>query len=295
MQLTGLQLGGYHILNQIGDGGMGEVYLAEDIRLSRNVAIKVIRIDKLLSPDPNVAQEAIRLFHREATAIAKLDHEHILPLYQYDEAVIQGMRLFYIVMPLCLEGSLMTWLRKRNNNPQLSLDKAASILLQAADALQHAHDKEVIHLDVKPANFLLRSQSNSNAPYLLLADFGIASIMHATTSVGIRGTPAYMAPELWEGQPVPATDQYALAVMTYYLLTGRTPFQGTEFQLRDQHLNALPQPPSTLNPHISRDIDAVILKALRKKPKDRYSSVLGFAQAFKDALDSTTLSPNANV
>jgi eukaryotic-like serine/threonine-protein kinase len=198
MQLTGLQLGGYHILNQIGDGGMGEVYLAEDIRLSRNVAIKVIRIDKLLSPDPNVAQEAIRLFRREAKAIAKLDHEHILPLYQYDEEVIQGMRLFYIVMPLCLEGSLMTWLRKQNSNPQFAPEEASPILLQAADALQHAHDKEVIHLDVKPANFLLRSQSNSNAPYLLLADFGIASIIHATTSAGIRGTPTYMAPELWE-------------------------------------------------------------------------------------------------
>ena len=297
MQLAGLQLGGYHILQQIGSGGMGEVYLAEDPRINRNVALKVIRIEKLLSPDPAVAQEAIRLFRREAKAVAKLDHPHILTLYHYDEDVIQGTRLLYIVMPLCVEGSLVTWLRKRTTNPLLSPEEAAPLLLQVADALQHAHDKQVIHLDVKPANLLLRSQSNSAVPDLLLADFGIAAILNATTSEGFRGrgTPAYMAPEQWEGHPAPATDQYALAVMAYYLLTGRTPFQGNLYQLEHQHRNTPPQPPSTLNPRISQDIDEVILKALQKKPEDRYSSVLHFAQAFEDAVQSTEASPTKNM
>jgi serine/threonine protein kinase len=287
MQLAGLQLGSFHILQLIGSGGMGDVYLAEDPRINRRVAIKVIRIEKLFSPSPASAQEAIRLFRREAKAVAKLDHPHILALYHYDEVLMQGTRLLYIVMPLCQEGSLRTWLRKRNVNPLLMTEEVAPLLLQAADALQHAHDNHIIHLDVKPDNFLLRNQKNSTIPYLLLADFGIAAIINATTNAGMRGTPAYMAPEQWESRPVPATDQYALAVMAYRLLTGRTPFQGNEYQLRQSHLFSSPQSPSTLNPSISSDIDAIILKALEKNPEDRFPSVLIFAQAFLDATRSS--------
>ena len=291
MQLVGSQLGDYHLLQQIGAGGMGEVYLAEDPRIGHQVALKVIRIESF-SPDPSVAEKAIRLFRREAKALANLTHPHILPLHHYGEEVMQGTRLLYIVMPLCHEGSLETWVQQRN---ALSPEELTPLLLQAAEALQYAHDKQIIHCDIKPANFLLRSRRDSTVPDLLLADFGIAAIMNATTSAEIRGTPAYMAPEQWEGHPVPATDQYALAVMAYNLLTGHTLFTGNEHQLMYNHLYSQPQPPSTLNPRISQDIDAVILKALEKNPEDRFPSVLVFAQAFQEALGGDEVSSTAKI
>src|SRR6266702_6039509 len=113
----------------------------------------------------------------------------------------------------CAEGSLASWLRQRGNPPRLSVQDITHLIEQAADALQNAHEHHVIHLDVKPSNFLLRSNTkNLNQPTLLLADFGIArnSTTIASSSLTIRGTPATMAPEQWSGTPVPATDQYAL-------------------------------------------------------------------------------------
>jgi hypothetical protein len=123
----------------------------------------------------------------------------------------------------------------------------------------------------------------------LLADFGIVKFTTATAtaSQSIRGTPAYMAPEQWDGQPVPATDQYALAIMAYQLLTGRPPFQGGPGQVMRQHFMAQPQPPGTLNPRISPALDAVILRALEKSHQDRFPSIAVFAQAFQEALQSS--------
>lgn len=156
---------------------------------------------------------------------------------------------------------------------------------QAADALQHAHDHGVIHQDVKPANFLIRERKG-NRPDLLLADFGIAKFTTATAtaSQSVRGSPAYMAPEQWAGQPVAATDQYALAVMTYQLLTGSPPFQGRQEQVMYLHFNAQPAPPSMLNPQIPKEVDAVIMRALAKKPEERFPSISAFANAFQQAV-----------
>lgn len=283
MQLIGSPLGRYHILKQIGAGGMGDVYLAKDPRIDRFVAIKALRLDSL---NPADVQNAVHLFKREAKAIARLNHPHILSLHDFDEQVVNGKTILYLVMPLCQDGSLMDWFIKRNAIGPLSPDEVAPLLLQAASALKYAHDHNIIHRDVKPSNFLLRHQ-DSNVPDLLLADFGIAAIMDTTSSGGqvIGGTPTYMAPEQWKGRSVPATDQYALGVMIYQMLTGRFPFEGNQAQeIMYKHFNDLPQPPSKLNPRISHDIDAVILKTLEKDPLDRFPSVLDFAQAFQDAL-----------
>ena len=126
-------------------------------------------------------------------------------------------------MPYRAEGSLSDWLRQHGQAGLLSPQDVAHFVGQAASALQHAHDRQIIHQDVKPSNFLLRQrQETPTRSDLLLADFGIACFSTATASASqsIRGTPTYMAPEQWEGHPVPATDQYALAVMVYELLTG---------------------------------------------------------------------------
>lgn len=290
MSLEGLQLGQYRLLNLIGSGGMGEVYLAEDARIGQQVAIKVSRTEASPYPDASSATESARLFQREARAIAQLDHPRILPLYGYGEEQIRGETLTYIVMPYRREGSLVTWLRQRTNSAPLNPQDVAAIVTQAADALQYAHENNVIHQDVKPANFLVRNRNDASAtvPDLLLTDFGIAKLSSATShsSHAVRGTAAYMAPEQWIGDPVPATDQYALAVMAYELLTDRPPFQGRLEQLMYAHVNTPPQPPSTLNPRISNDIDRVLLHALAKKPAERFRSIAAFANAFQQAVQS---------
>src|SRR2546429_94039 len=163
------------------------------------------------------------------------------------------------------------------------------MLQQAAAALQYAHDHQVVHQDVKPSNFLIRtSRENPKRPDLLLTDFGIAKLSMLTTraSQSIRGTPTYMAPEQWEGHPVPATDQYALAIMVYELLVGRPPFQGGPGQVMRQHYLTPPPVPSSLNGHLSPAIDAVLLRALSKQPDERFASVRAFARAFHEVVQS---------
>ncbi len=276
MALEGQQLGRYRLLQLLGTGGMGEVYLATDTLINRQVAIKVIRSEVSAYPDGGVAQESARLFQREMKAIEMLDHPHIMPLFDYGEATINGASLAYLVMPYRQEGSLAAWLKQRSTANLLSPQDVANFVSQAADALQNAHDHAIIHQDVKPANFLIRSaQGDSDHPELLLADFGVSKFSSATAnaSQSIRGTPTSMAPEQWEGAPVPATDQYALAIMAYELLTGRPPFQGGLSQLMCQHFNTPPPPPSSFNTRLSADVDTVLLHALAKKPAERFASI----------------------
>src|SRR6266566_4859953 len=293
MQLEGLQIGSYCLQRLIGGGGMGDVYLAEDRRVNRRVAIKVIQTKTSSYLDTSTAQDAIRLFQREVKAIANLDHPHILPFFDCGAGNFNGLSITYMVMPFRKEGSLLNWLRQHNPSKALSPKYVAHFLHQAADALQYAHDQQIIHRDVKPSNFLIRSNNeNADYPDLLLADFGLAKLGTMTSSVsratrGNYGTPIYMAPEHWDGKPVPATDQYSLAVMAYELLTGRPPFLGNQQQMMYQHLQVQPQPPSRHNPDIPASLDNVILRALAKRPEDRFISVTAFAQAFEQALQAS--------
>ncbi|MFL5705394.1 MAG: serine/threonine protein kinase [Ktedonobacteraceae bacterium] len=286
MALDELQNGRYRSLRLLGSGGMGEVYLMNDTRVSRQVAIKVIRSEGAPYPGSDSAKDAARLFQREAKAIAALDHPHILPLYDFGEESIEDITMSYMVMPFCTEGSLAGWLRQ-SGSAMLTPPDIAQLVEQAADALQYAHDHQVIHLDVKPSNFLLRSnRKNPNCPTLLLADFGIArsSTTAASSSRTIRGTPTSMAPEQWSSMTVPATDQYALAIMVYEIVAGRPPFVGGMEQLMYQHFNVQPSPPSKYNPQLSAAVDAVILRALEKKPEDRFPSITDFAREFEQAM-----------
>ncbi len=291
MALEGKQIDRYRILDMLGSGGMGDVYLAEDPRIGQQVAIKVIRTEVTPYSDDDLAKDAQRHFQREAKAIVRLDHQHILPLYDYGEEFIANMPIIYLVMPYRPEGSLSDWLHRRGTKEILSPQDVAHIVSQAADALQHAHDHHVIHQDVKPANFLVRTQQDaSTRPDLLLSDFGIARLSNATASVSqsVLGTPSYMAPEQWEGEPTPATDQYALAVMAYELLTGKLPFQGSPTKIMYQHLHVPPQPPSMLNPELTVDLDEVMLHALAKQPQERFTSIKEFAAAFQQAVEGAT-------
>jgi serine/threonine protein kinase len=289
MPLEGLHLGHYHLLRLIGSGGMGEVYLAEDARIGQQVAIKVIRTEGIAYPGSESATEATRLFEREAKAIARLDHPNILPLYAYGEETLHDTQLTYLVMPYRKEGTLVSWLRLRGNAAPLSPTEVAPLLQQAAEALQHAHTQHILHQDIKPSNFLIRvREEHPNRPDLLLSDFGIAKLTSATASASqsIRGTPTYMAPEQWDGHPVAASDQYALAIMVYELLVGRPPFVGNSAQVMRQHYMAPPPVPSSLNASLSTAIDAVLVRALSKQPEERFPSVSAFARAFGEAVQS---------
>ncbi|HLJ36182.1 MAG TPA: protein kinase [Ktedonobacteraceae bacterium] len=285
MPLESLQNGRYRIVRPLGSGSMGEVYLVDDTRIDRQVAIKVIRFDASSFMNTDATQDAIRLFEREAKSIAQLNHPNILPLFDYGEEVINGTTVTYMVMPYCPDGSLSTWLQQHAEADMLSPQHTIHFTRQAADALQHAHDHDIIHQDVKPSNFLIRNR-NGGLPDILLADFGIARLAASSSGASqvVRGTPMYMAPEQWEGHPVPATDQYALAVMTYQLLTGRTPFQGGPSQMMYQHMTVSPLPPSTVNSALSPSVDSVLLRALAKRPQDRFPTVAAFADAFQQTL-----------
>jgi serine/threonine protein kinase len=283
MTLAGQQLGPYRLVRLIGQGGMGEVYLAEDTRISRQVAIKVIRSN----PESQASQQAERLFQREIKAIAQLNHPHILSVYDFGEQSDTNGSIIYMVMPYCAEGSLNDWLMK-HGLALLDRRDVGRMIAQAASALQHAHDRNIIHRDVKPANFLVRTNADHPTyPDLLLVDFGIAKVLSTTSTVSqsVRGTFAYMAPEQWSSDVVAATDQYALAMMTYQLLTSQLPFQGRSEQMMYQHLTVIPKPPSHINTSLSPAIDQVILHALAKQADQRFPTIRHFATALQQAID----------
>ena len=284
------QLGRYHLLSLIARGGMGEIHLAEDPSINRQVAIKVIRTEIGSYAGGTDTTTSARLFQREARAIARLDHPHILPLYDYGEEHKDGMLLTYLVMPYRPEGSLANWLQQRSAAKPPLLGDIGYIIEQAASALQYTHDHQIIHQDVKPSNFLIRTnKENPNRPDVLVSDFGVARLSTLTSgsSQSIRGTPGYMAPEQWAGHPVPASDQYALAVMAYELLTGRSPFKGNPMQMMYAHVNTPPQAPSSINPGMPAALDAVILRGLAKRPEDRFPTISAFSSAFQQALQSS--------
>jgi len=291
MSLEEKQLGRYRMLKLIGRGGTGEVYLADDEQVSRQVAAKVVQIGEVWESES--VTNPLRRFLREATTIAKLDHPNILSLYDYGEEEVDHAHFAYLITPYRPEGSLVNWLSKRLQKqgieaPKLTLKQVVHLIQQAGKALQYAHDQQIIHQDVKPGNFLIRSESdNDEYPDLLLADFGIALLMSATTntSQNVCGTPTYMAPEQWAGKPVFASDQYALAVMAYELLTGAPPFHGTAMNMMYAHLREQPEVPSKLNPQLSAEVDRVLLQALAKKAEERFPTVAAFAQALQKALE----------
>lgn len=281
--LSGRDLGGCRLIRPIGAGGMGEVYLAEQTRLgSRPVAVKVIRLDdSALSPE--ALQDVERRFKDEASLLAKFSHPNILAVY--DAGVEDGV--LYLVMEYVPGGSLADAIRKGANQRfplPMAPDLAINLVGQVAAALQYTHDRGVVHRDVKPGNILLRALDNGSWQ-ALLADFGVARAMQAQTQhTQVTGTLAYMAPEQFAGTFSPASDQYALGVVAYLLLTGRPPFEGDIATVSQAHLNQAPPSLRTFNPAISPAVDAVVLRALAKQPNERYPSVVAFAQALREAL-----------
>jgi hypothetical protein len=269
-------LGRFRITHELGRGGFGIVFLAEDSRLGRKVALKV--------PRPEVAGEpALRQrFLREAHSAASLDHPNVAPVYEAGEA--DG--LCYIASAYCPGGNLATWLRRQPG--PVPLRHAAALAAALAGAVQHAHERGVLHRDLKPSNILLAPAPGAAGELEFVpkvTDFGLAKLLEEadeeTTSGLLLGTPAYMAPEQVEGRTRAvgvATDVYALGVILYELLTGRTPFRGPSLLMTlDQVRTAEPVAPRALRRDVPRDLDVICLKCLQKSPRDRYASAADLA------------------
>ncbi len=275
--MIGQTLGNYRIVEQIGEGGMAAVYKAYDPGTDRHVAIKILPEHYSQAP---IFRER---FRREAKAIAKLEHPHILPIHAYGEEE----DTIYLVMRYMAAGTL----KDRIQSGALSLSDVGSLLSQLADALDYAHEHNILHRDVKPGNVLLDERGNA-----YLTDFGIAKMVEGAVDVtgdSLLGTPQYMSPEQCQGSKdlTPATDQYALGIILYEMLAGRTPFQAeTPMAMILQHLQEAPPPIQDLRADLPSDTAQVITKALLKDPAGRYSSCGEMAEAFAQAVSGVTVS-----
>ncbi|MDW8397812.1 MAG: protein kinase [Acetobacteraceae bacterium] len=259
----------YEIRGTLGAGAMGVVYDAWDRLIERRVAIKVVRRPGGNDPD---AIEAHARFRREAQAAGRLQHPNIVAVYDYGEDETAA----WIVMELVEGGSLKKRLDAKERFP---IAEIVRVMTQVLEALDYSHKRGVVHRDIKPANVML-----GEGGQVKLADFGIARIENSSmTQVGtVMGTPSYMAPEQLRGEPVDLrADIWAAGVLLYQLLTGAKPFEGDFVALSHRVLHTEPPPPSALSVTCPRAFDAVVAKALAKRPEDRYPSAAAFAEAIR--------------
>jgi len=267
--MIGKTFGAYTVTGFLGRGGMATVYKGYHAALDRNVAIKVMAADML--EDENF----LKRFGNEARLLAKLQHPHILPIYDFGEA--DGVP--YIVMPL-MNDSLKD--RLKPGQP-MTLDEALPIISAIGQALDFAHTQSVLHRDVKPNNVLFDQHDN---PFL--ADFGIARAMQASrglTGTGILGTLEYMSPEQARGDALDGrSDVYSFGIMAHQMLTGHLAFSSTTpAGMLFKHISEPPRPPREFNPALPATVDQILLKVLAKDPKDRYQTAQEFTKALRDA------------
>ncbi len=272
------RFGKYHIIEKVGQGGMGAVYRAKDTILERIVAIKV----PLLDSDDRAT--TLGRFSREAVAAAGLRHVSICPIFEFNEFA----QIPFIVTPFVDGRPLEELLQEQG-----AWDAVRSLQLgvQLAHALEYAHQHTIVHRDIKPQNILIEPDGN---PVIL--DFGLAKVANSnqlqwTQSGEVLGTPAYMPPEQIDsfvGPVGPACDIYALGMTLYRMMTGRTAFSGEPQFMAPAILMDPPRPPSTILPSRAdlKHVDALLLCALAKKPSDRFPSMMHFSKAMQMALES---------
>jgi serine/threonine protein kinase len=268
-KLLGSQLGSYILVNLLGHGAFGSVYLGKHFLLEHKPPVAV----KVLNTTLNTQVEIDRFF-QEAVILDKLTHPNILPIV--DANLYESYPFF--VAEYAPGGSLRDRLDKFNG-ALMDLGDAMHLLNQVGLGLQHAHDLDIVHRDLKPANILFNAANDA-----VLADFGIAIQVQSTRRVDEIGTPPYMSPEQFKGKVSKKSDQYALACIAYELLTGQQLFTADDpYTIGYKHIYELPVEPRELNPDIPPAIEVVILKALAKERDDRYESVADFIRALRTA------------
>src|SRR4051794_38350238 len=259
----------YSIINRIGSGGMADVYCAQDLQLGRKVALKLLY--RRFAED----EEFVERFRREASAAAGLQHPNIVSVY--DRGEWDGT--YYIAMEF-LDGQTLKQLVRGHGPmpPELAIDTAIQVLRAA----RSAHQRGVVHRDIKPHNVILDEEGRAK-----VTDFGIAraGASDMTETGSIMGTAQYLSPEQAQGQPVsPRSDLYSIGVMLYELLTGRVPFDAeSPVTIALKHISERPVPPREVNPAVPPALDAVVMRALEKEPARRFADADEFIAALAAA------------
>lgn len=281
--LTGRTLGDFQLVRRIGQGGMGQVYLARQVSLKRNVAVKILRTDLAAN------LTALQRFKHEAEAVARITHPNIVQVY----AIGESEGLHYMVLEYVEGRNLRDFINRKG---PLDVPNAINIMRQVASALHRASELGFVHRDIKPENILLtRKWEVKVADFGLTRCFATDQPLNLTQSGVSMGTPLYMSPEQVQGHPVdPRSDIYSFGVTCYHMLSGEPPFRGlTPFEVSLQHVQTDPQPLNEVRPDLPKEICAVVHKMMAKKPEDRYQTareVLRDLTRLKDGLP-TTVSP----
>ncbi len=280
--LIGETVSRYHVLEQLGAGGMGVVYLARDERLNREVALKMLPADTLGD------EGARRRFQREALSLAQLSHPNIAAIYDFDTEDGRDFLVMEYVRGVALNASS----RARRGDHEVS-----ELGAQLADGLVAAHNRGVIHRDIKPANLILTPDGQ-----LKILDFGVAKLMPAsnqapadatTETNAVSGTPPYMALEQLRGEELDSrTDLWAAGAVLYELATGERPFQGSGASLSDAILHQTPESPRARNRTVSVTLDAIIVKCLQKEPDARYQTAQELRADLRHILAGTAIAPS---
>jgi len=267
------KIGKYEIVGELGKGAMGVVYKGYDPVIQRHVALKVIRKADIDATDSAAVLER---FKREAQAVGKLHHPNIVAIYEYGE----DEEYAFIAMELVSGRALREHIRS-GYRPELK--EFPEILIHLLEGLEYSHIQGVVHRDLKPANVLISEMGVAK-----ISDFGIARLeaSHLTKMGEVLGTPFYMAPEQFSGIADERSDIYSAAVIVYEVLAGRRPFDGQGAPLMKKILEDMPPPPSSLEPRLPREIDAVLMRALAKEPSQRYRNARQFAAALLQAFES---------
>lgn len=279
--LIGKKIQGYEILDRIGQGGMATVYRALQTSMNRTVAVKIL--PKHLMRD----ETYLMRFQREADIISRLEHRNIIPVYDYGN----DDGLAYLVMRYMPAGSVDDKIRLGALTPAEILN----IIQQIAPALDYAHARGVLHRDLKPSNILLDDDGGA-----YLTDFGIARIFDGNqkeatiTTQGIVGTPSYMSPEQAQGHTLDGrSDIYSLGISLFEMATGRRPFENdTPYSIAVMQVTAQPPNPRQINPDVPLAVEEVILKAIKKKPKNRFSTAVELLHALEAAAQNPHIKLN---
>lgn len=271
-ELIGKQLGDYRLTSRLASGGMARVYKAMDYKLQRQAAVKVLEQDRV-DGDKSLTKR----FLREARAVAALEHDNIITLYQFGEEA----GVYFLAMKLIKGKDLSEELtRLRKSKTLMDVERAARIMTQVASALDYAHAAGIVHRDVKPSNILLDKDDKA-----ILTDFGLVLRTSVETTLGTAfGTPRYVAPEqaISSNKAVPQSDVYALGVIFYEILTGQTPFNGdTPMEIALSQISDPPPPPRSINPDIPVEVEKELLKALEKEPEKRHKTAMKLVNAIK--------------
>ncbi len=274
------QLGRYQLVRVLGRGAMGMVYEGRDPKLNRRVAIKVITTGRV--DDPALRAEYSARFVIEAQAVARLNHPNIVTVYDFGEE--NGIA--YLVMELIAGEELSGYFDESQSfQLEFTLEDAVRMTCELLDAVGYAHQHGIIHRDIKPANVMLSADLK-----VKLTDFGVARMADvgaAQHDAGTMvGTPSFMSPEQIAGQPVgPRSDIFAVGIILYQFLTGERPFRGQGmFAVQQKIMYEQPVPPSLINPLLSPMFDRIVLRALAKRPEERYPNAHSLKEDLKRAL-----------